>query len=245
MNYLILGGSAGLGRALAEQSAAQGHNLILLATDARDLRAIASDLAIRHHVEVETVAADLSSDSSYLDDLWDAAGSLGGLDGIFCPIGVVHPGDSFQHTASVAQYLFSVNYFSVVSVVTRFWDMLSRRPHRAVIVGFGSVAAFRGRNANVAYAAAKRALSSFFESLRHAALPTRVLVQFYILGYLDTNLAFGKRTLLPRAKPEILARRVCRNIDTDFGVAYHPNYWRCIHPVLANLPWLLFKHLKF
>ena len=55
---------------------------------------------------------------------------------------------------------------------------------------------------NVAYSAAKRALASFFESLRHACADTGVAVQFYVLGYMDTEL--GRRTSgarSPRATP--------------------------------------------
>ena len=48
-----------------------------------------------------------------------------------------------------------------------------------------------GRSRNVAYSAAKRALASFFESLRHAFADSGVVVQFYVLGYMDTELAAG------------------------------------------------------
>ena len=60
------------------------------------------------------------------------------------------------------------------------------------------------------YAASKRALQTWFEGLRHACAGTPVRVRFYVLGYLDTNLAFGRRTLLPRADPARLAARVVR-----------------------------------
>ena len=48
-------------------------------------------------------------------------------------------------------------------------------------VAWGSVAAVRGRRRNVAYSAAKRALQSFFESLRHACVGSSVTVQFCML----------------------------------------------------------------
>jgi short-subunit dehydrogenase len=245
MNYLIMGASAGLGRALARRLASEGNNLILLASDERDLHATASDLAIRHGVLVETLAADVSVHTGYLDDLEKVIDHLGGLDGLLCPIGAVAQDDCIPYGPGVVTRITQVNYLSVAAVTNRLWPRLVQQTHRTVIVGFGSVAAFRGRNANVAYAAAKRSLLSYFESLRHAASPTQVLVQFYILGYLDTNLAFGKRTLLPRANPERLACRVCSNLGSDFGVAYHPRFWRLIRPLLIHMPWFLYKRMKF
>ena len=245
MNYLIIGASAGLGRALSKKLAAEGNHLILLATDERDLQAVASDLSIRFHIRAESVAADVSVQTGFLEELGKAISRLGGLDGIFCPIGAVHQEDHIPFQTSAVHGINNVNYLSVVSIIYRFWDLLLQRSHKTVIVGFGSVASIRGRNHNVCYAAAKRALLSFFESLRHAAVSTNVLVQFYILGYLDTNQAFGKRTLLLRANPENLASRVYKDLRKDFGVVYYPGYWYLIHLILRIMPWSVFKRLNF
>jgi len=245
MNYLIIGASAGLGRALAQKLACEGNSLVLLASDERDLQAVASDLAIRHDIKVEAVAADVSVQDGFLEALAGAINRLGGVDGIFCPIGAVHPQDHIPFDPSVVRCIDNVNYLAVASVISRFWDLLIQRPHKTVIVGFGSVASIRGRNFNVCYAAAKRSLLSFFESLRHAAVSSNVLVQFYVLGYLDTNQAFGKRTLLPRANPDKLAGRIYKDLQKDLGVVYYPGYWGLIHLLLRILPWRVFKHLSF
>ncbi len=68
------------------------------------------------------------------------------------------------------------------------------------MVGFGSIAAARGRSGNVVHASSKRALESYFESLRHAWAGQGPRVQFYILGYLDTSLASGRTKLFPRLR---------------------------------------------
>ena len=59
MIAIVVGASAGLGRALAEELAATGHDLVVVSSDARDLEALASDLRIRHGVRVVTVPFDL------------------------------------------------------------------------------------------------------------------------------------------------------------------------------------------
>jgi short-subunit dehydrogenase len=244
VTYVVVGASAGLGRALADRFAAAGHGLVLVASDARDLDAMASDLSLRHGVGVRTVAADLAAGDGYLDRVATAAEALGGPDGLLFPVGANATGDDGRLDAGSATRLMRVNFLAVAAAIAHFLPTLRRRP-RSVIVGFGSVAATRGRGANVVYAASKRALESFFESLRHACAGGPVTVQFYVLGYLDTNLAFGVRTPLPKADPGRLSERVLRGLGRDVGVVYYPAFWRPVCALLRWVPWVLFRRLRF
>jgi len=244
VTYLVVGASAGLGRSLAGRFAAAGHDLVIVSSDERDLSVTAFDLSTRYGVQVASVAADLGRDDAYLERLEAALASLGDPDGFLFPIGMVVPGDSCRLDLETATRLARVNFLSVVGIVSRFLPTLRSRP-RAVIVGFGSVAATRGRSANAVYAASKRALQSFFESLRHACVDTPVIVQFYILGYIDTNLAFGVRTLLPKANADRLSARVLRDLDRDVGVVCYPPFWRPVGAALRLVPWSLFKRARF
>lgn len=244
MTYFLLGASAGLGRALARRLAAAGHHLILVSSDERDVAAMAADLSVRHGTRTVAIAADVGDGDAYLERVAEAAQALGGLDGVLCPIGVVGDRDDSRLTAWRAAWLTRVNFLSVVGAVTRFLPALHSR-RRVVIVGFGSVAAARGRRTNVVYAAAKRALQSFFESLRHACVGSNIIVQFYVLGYLDTNLAFGRRILLPKGDPDTLSARVLRDLGRNIGVAYYPAFWRPLCAALRHAPWFLVKRCAF
>lgn len=243
MTAVVVGASAGLGRALAEALAAAGHDLVVVSSDPRDLEALASDLQIRHGVRVVVVPLDLGGELSWLGHLREAAGELGGPDALLLPIGWTAAVDDVTLGADVAERLVRTNFLSVVAIVAELLPEM-RKKARANIVGFGSVAGRRGRGTNVVYAASKRALQTYFEGLRHACAGTKVEVCFYLLGYLDTSLAFGRRTLLPRADPSRLAARVVHDMGRRGGVVYYPPAWRLVCAVLPLVPFFLFKRLK-
>jgi short-subunit dehydrogenase len=244
VSYAIIGGSAGVGRALAAQLAASGHDLILVSSDARDLRAVASDLGIRYGARVATVAADVTEGDAYLDQVARAAHGMGALDGLLFPLGVTAESDDGRFDPVLVGTLTRLNYEAVASAATRFLPELRRRP-RAALVAFGSVAALRGRGRNVAYAAAKRALQSFFESLRHACAGSTVVVQFYLLGYMDTEQARGLQSRIPKGDPAALSRRVCRDLHRDVGLVYYPGFWRPVAGALRCVPWSIYKRMRF
>jgi NAD(P)-dependent dehydrogenase (short-subunit alcohol dehydrogenase family) len=116
---------------------------------------------------------------------------------------------------------------------------------QGAIVGFGSVAAERGRGRNVVYAAAKRGLLSVFESWRHQWEPQGLSVVLYTLGYLDTNLAFGRPLPFPKADPEEVAERVCRELGRARGKHFLPGGWRFVAFAVRALPWFLYRRARF
>ncbi len=241
---LVLGGSAGLGRELAERFAAAGYALVLLSSDSRDSLALAADLRLRYGSRVEAVPIDLASGTLDFARLDAALGRMPPLAGILVPAGMNAASDVPDQPFGAFSALTLANYTNVCGIIGHCLPPL-RQARRGFVVGFGSIAAARGRTRNTAYSAAKRALRSYFESLRHASSDWGVVAQFYELGYLDTNLAFGQKTPFAPASPHQLAERVLAHRFVDFGVRYYPGYWRCVSVGVRLMPWFVFRRLSF
>ena len=244
MTFLIVGASAGLGRALAERFAAAKHPLTIVASDLRDLQALAADLSLRHGTRLECVAIDLANGRFSTDELDRALSRLPPLAGMLFPVGAVAAADVAGAQGGELEGMTQVNYLSVCRVLNHCLPRLLQA-QSSVIVGFGSIAAERGRTRNAAYSAAKRALRSYFESLRHALADRGVMVQFYTLGYLDTSLAASVRSIVPKPSPQRVADIVYRRRHRDFGHAFCPWFWRPICGVVRSVPWPLFRRLRF
>ncbi len=239
-----MGASAGVGRALSEALAARGDALLLVASDARDLEPQASHLRLLYGVQVEIVAADAIRPEEFLEKIISAAQTFGEIEGLFFPIGASTSDDIGTLPVEKARWLIDANLFTVMAVVGHFLPALLTTNH-GYIVGFGSIAAVRGRRTNITYAAAKRGLASYFESLRHIAAQSQIRVQLYQLGYVETQQTFGRRLLFRPADPAQIAAVVVQNLDRNIGMRYLPRHWALIAWLVSALPWAIFKRLHF
>jgi NAD(P)-dependent dehydrogenase (short-subunit alcohol dehydrogenase family) len=95
------------------------------------------------------------------------------------------------------------------------------------------------------YAAAKRGLESAFESFRHRFEPQGLSVVLYTLGYVDTNLAFGRPLPFPKADPRRLAERVCDDLGRARGKRFLPGGWRFVAFAVRAMPWFLYRRARF
>lgn len=244
MTAIVVGASAGLGRALAAELARRGHSLLLVASDARDLDATAADLALRFGIEAKGLACDAADPDALAASLRAACADRSDIGALLLPLGAVDDGDEPLLDAARAEKLANVNWLAVTAAVREVAPHLVARGG-GDIVGFGSIAAARGRSNNAVYAASKRALASYFESLRHALEPSGVCVSFYVLGYMDTALAYGRPLLLPKADPARVARQVCDRLGRAPGTHFLPWFWRPVTVALRWLPWAVYRRLRF
>ena len=87
MTYIIVGGSAGLGRAIAKKFASEKNDLIIISSDLRGTKALASDLEIRYGVNVTPLQMSLSKIPMTIKDVDEVLENLKRI-GKHCAIAV-------------------------------------------------------------------------------------------------------------------------------------------------------------
>ncbi|MFZ1390861.1 MAG: SDR family NAD(P)-dependent oxidoreductase [Dokdonella sp.] len=242
MTAVVIGASSGLGRALSVELARTGHAVLLVASDARDLAALAADLQLRHGVQVGTLALDLAVAADPGARVMEALAGLPTISALLLPVGMSRSDDDGSLGPAAIGQLLAINLHAPIAVAHALLPSLLES--RAAIVGFGSIAGARGRSRNIVYAAAKRGLETFFESLRHRHLPTALRVQFYRLGFLRSNLTFGMKLPLPVAEPVAVARKVIAGLRKGSFDRYQPRWWGMIALIVRCLPWFAFRRMK-
>lgn len=242
MKSLIIGASAGLGRALSEKLAAKGHSLFIVASDERDINAIKSDLSFRYKITIDGCGINLSNFSP--QDLYDnVKSSIGEIDNLFLIAGVSYLEKDFEQLSlgQIGQ-IINVNFSSCIKIAAIFLKDLLKSPG-GNFVGIGSVAAARARNRNTTYAACKRGLEFFFSGLRHLTVNTNLKIQFYRVGFLDTQLSFEQKSLIPKASPASAAEKIYNNLGKDIEMRYLPWWWGAVMFVYKMIPWFLYKRM--
>ena len=161
---LVTGATAGLGAEFSRLLAAEGRDLVLVARDGDRLEKAAAGLAERHSIEVEVLAADLSTEngrahaadriramSRPVDTLVNNAGF-----GLGRAFGSSDLGDE--------QRLLDVNVRAVLELTHAAVGAMRPRG-RGEILNVSSAAGFIPRGGGATYAAGKAWVTSFTEGL--------------------------------------------------------------------------------
>jgi len=242
VSAIVVGASSGLGRALASELAAKKHDLLLVASDPRDLEAIASDLHLRHGIAVRTLALDLGREFDPGARILAALDDLPPPEALLLPAGMSRSDDALSLDAGAIGQLLAINLHAPLAIVHALLPRLLETGGTVVL--FGSIAAVRGRGRNVVYASAKRGLVSLYESLRHRYRPGELRVQLYQLGFLATNLTHGMTLPTAPAEPSAIARTVVRRLGRGSSLRYLPEKFELIALAVRALPWSLYRRMK-
>ena len=108
------------------------------------------------------------------------------------PVGLMFDQDDAKLDSKKIEKLIYTNFVSITYCIQKLSKYFEEKNNPSII-GFGSVSGLLGRGINTTYAGSKRALESYFESLSFDKNFKETNIQFYILGYLDTESLFWKR----------------------------------------------------
>jgi len=243
MKALIVGASAGFGKDLCYSLAGKGYSLVITSSDKKDLIPLVADIKFKFGTKISYFVIDAKDPISSISKIIKFFKNQSKPNVILFPIGFVSDLDNLNYHFKNFDNIFNVNLKVIVGICS-FMIPFMKKLKSPVIVGFGSIASVRGRDKNIVYSAAKRALESYFESLRFAMQDTNLLVQFYRLGYIESHSSIYKKLVFKPYRSVLLANKVTANLNKDFGISTQPFFWSIISQILKLLPWFLFKKIK-
>lgn len=176
---LIAGGSGGIGLAIAEQFAADGLNLLLLARDPDTLDRAARNIRAEHGVEVQTLAVDLAM-AGALQKVQSAADGLE-IGMLVYLAGATPPALFCDQSMADIERTTALNLTVPLALCRHFVPAMRARGRGGVVLG-ASVAALAGTYGLSVYAGCKAAQMNFGESLWHEMRPAGVDVLTVLIG---------------------------------------------------------------
>ncbi len=245
MKAAILGGTRGMGRALAQELARAGHGLFLLGRDADDLARSARDLEIRGAATpVGHARCDLLEPAGFASALDDADAALGGIDTLIVTAGLFATQEKLEDDSKLLRDLLQANCTNTVLLCEEARRRLVQRGGGTLCV-FSSVAGERGRKPVVLYGAAKAGLSAYLEGLDHRYRESGLVTVCVKPGFVKTAMTEGLDPPPFAGEPDAVARQVARALERGTPEVYAPSIWRWVMALIRLLPRALMRRARF
>jgi short-subunit dehydrogenase len=198
---LVTGASSGIGKSFAEQLAAQGMDLVLVARRANRLDTIAAQLREAHRVQVTVCRVDLAEP--------DAAHRIMGLTSaldvglVVSNAGYGLKGDHSVHDPQAMAAMLSVNCNVPMQLANGFIPRLRKRGRGGMLL-VSSVEALIGCPYSAAYSASKAFVKSLGEALWGELTPEGIDVLTICPGATDTE-ALSRHGIDPAKLPNVMS----------------------------------------
>jgi short-subunit dehydrogenase len=230
---LIIGGTSGLGRKLAENYIGKGW----LAGVVGRREHLLQELKSSHGANIMTVCTDISKEncSSAISDLIE---QMGGIDLFVMAAAIVEFNEDLSLDREIETIETNVSGFTRVMNIAYHYFLQKGTGHIATIT---STASARGNKFAPAYSAAKAFQSSYSEGIRvklRDKAPA-VKVTELVPGYIRTDLIKGTR-LFWVATVEKAASQCIRAIENNRKKAFITKRWWFVYQIQRLLPTFIY-----
>ncbi len=245
MNVVLLGGTRGIGRALARLMAARGDRLFLLGRDDDSLQRSRSDCeAARPGACAGTAHCDLERPDGFGAALDRAAAGLGGFDTVVLTAAQFDTQENLEANPAARHRMLGVDFTNSIAFCEEARVRLLERGGGTLAV-FSSVAGDRPRKPVVFYGAAKAGLTFYLRGIdlrfRERGLRTVCVKP----GFVHTGMTAGLDAPPFAATAERVAAIALRGIDRGRPELYAPPIWRWIMGAIRALPTPVMRRVRF
>jgi short-subunit dehydrogenase len=209
---VITGATQGVGRALAEEFARGGHDLLIVARDKASLETAAEELSSTYHVEVKVLAADLGTEEgcAAVEQALQTFGLY--ADMLVNNAAMMMAGFFQDEDPAQLRKLVDLDVRAVVDLTRRLLPgMIARRT--GGVLNLASVEGFMPVPYQATYAAAKAFVLSFSRALAYETMYTGVRVSALAPGTVTTGLhekAGAEYSRYVQLLPAMTAEQVAR-----------------------------------
>lgn len=245
MNTVILGGTKGIGRAVARELAMRGDRLFLLGRTPDDLERSGADLNVRagRLVVAGVAACDLARPDTFAPALETAAATLGTIDTVVVTAADFATQDALEADLERCRVLLTLNFAHTIVFCEQARAHLMARGGTLCVVS--SVAGDRGRTPVVLYGASKAGVSSYLEGLDHRYRRAGLRVVCVKPGFVKTAMTAALKPPPFAGEPQRVARDIVRAMDRGTPVVYSPAIWALVMLVIRTLPRFVMRRVGF
>ncbi len=246
MKAALLGGTKGIGRALARLLAEKGHEVCLLGRDLEDLKRSAQDIQIRGAVgkTVPVAECDLSRPETFGPALERAAAELQGLDWVIVTAAAFATQEKLESDRALTRDLLTTNFANTILFCEEARERLLARGGGTLCV-LSSVSGDRARKPVILYGASKAGLSAYLEGLDHKFRSQGLKTITVKPGFVKTGMTSGLTPPPFAGEPEGVAKDILGAIEQGRPLVYTPKMWRLVMLVIRNLPRFVMRRIEF
>jgi short-subunit dehydrogenase len=246
VKVVILGGTGGMGRAVARQLAERGDALFLLGRNPDELVRSAADLNARRSEPCVKGHApcDLERPDGFAAALDAADAALGNFDTVVVTAAMFATQEALEGDVELTRRLTTANYANTVVFCEHARKRLLARGGGRLAV-FSSVAGDRGRKPVAIYGSSKAGLSTYLEALDHKFHAAGLSVVCVKPGFVKTGMTHGLKPPPFAGEPDEVARAVVRALDRPKPVLYAPRMWALVMLIIRWLPRFVMRKISF
>ncbi|URZ86623.1 SDR family NAD(P)-dependent oxidoreductase [Floricoccus penangensis] len=187
---VITGGSRGIGKAIAEQLAVDGYDIVVASYNKENAKAAAEELSDKGY-NVVYAYGDVSDPNSHKKFIDVAVENFGRLDTYINNAGICYVEDVPSITQEGLENIFSINVFGAVYGIQAAREQFLKQNDGdkiRKIINASSITGYKSGKLLPSYSATKFAIRSFTESAADEFASEKITVNAYCPGIVSTSM---------------------------------------------------------